>query len=103
MANFVRVASLKDLPPGEMTLVELDGEEVALANVDGRIYAFSNTCTHRGGPLYEGILEGQEVECPWHAGRFNIETGEATSPPPSEPIPTFRVQVEGDEIRIARA
>lgn len=102
MAKFVKVASTSDLPPGELLIVEVDGKEVALANVGGEIYAISNECTHRGGPLGEGVLEGEEVECPWHAGRFNVKSGEATSPPPSEGVATFQVQVEGEDIKVAK-
>ncbi len=61
MAEFVRVAGRGDVPAGEMLIVEIEGEEIVLANVGGQIYAFGNGCTHRGGPLGEGLLEGDEV------------------------------------------
>ena len=102
MAEFVRVASAGDVPAGEMLIVEVEGEEIVLANVDGQVYAFGNGCTHRGGPLGEGLLEGDEVECPFHQGRFNVKTGEAVQEPPTEPIPTYEVQVDGDDIRVAK-
>jgi nitrite reductase/ring-hydroxylating ferredoxin subunit len=103
MGEFTRVASTNDIPPGEMIVVEVDGEEVAVANVSGEFFAFSNTCTHRGGPLGEGILTGDVVECPFHAGQFNVRTGEAVAAPPTEPVQTHRVQVEGEDIRVAVA
>ncbi len=103
MAEFVRVASTGDIPPGEMTIVEIDGVEVAIANLRGEFVAFQNECTHRGGPLGEGILMGEVVECPFHAGQFNIRTGEVIGPPPSEPIATYAVQVEGEDIKVQRA
>ena len=102
MAEFVRVAGRGDVPAGEMLIVEVEGEEMVLANVDGQIYAFGNGCTHRGGPLGEGLLEGDEVECPFHQGRFNVKTGEAVQEPPTEPVPTYEVQVDGDDIRVAK-
>ena len=102
MAEFVRVAGRSDVPTGEMLIVEVGGEEIVLANVDGQIHAFGNSCTHRGGPLGEGLLEGDEVECPFHQGRFNVKTGEAVREPPTEPVATYEVQVEGDDIRIAK-
>jgi len=102
MAEFVRVASRSDVPPGEMLIVEVAGEEIVLANVDGQVYAFGNGCTHRGGPLGEGLLEGDEVECPFHQGRFNVKTGKAVQEPPTEPIPTYEVQVDGDDIMVAK-
>lgn len=101
MPDFVKVASVRDIPPGEMIVVEVDGEEVAIANVGGGFFAFSNSCTHRGGPLGEGILTGDTVECPFHAGQFNVRTGEAVAPPPTEAIQTYPVQVEGEDIRVA--
>ena len=101
MGEFTRVASTNDIPVGEMIVVEVDGEEVAIANVGGEFYAFSNSCTHRGGPLGEGILTGDVVECPFHAGQFNVRTGEAVSPPPTEAVRTYRVRVEGGDISVA--
>ena len=102
MAEFVRVAGRGDVPAGEMLIVEVEGEEIVLANVDGQIYAFGNGCTHRGGPLGEGLLEGGEVECPFHQGRFNVKTGEALQEPPTEPVPTYEVQVDDDDIKVAK-
>jgi nitrite reductase/ring-hydroxylating ferredoxin subunit len=102
MADFVRATSVKDLPVGAMLIAQVDGDDVVLANVNGEIYAFGNECTHRGGPLGEGVLEGDTVECPRHQGRFSVKTGEVVGPPPREPIPTYRVQVEGEDIKIAK-
>ncbi len=102
MPQFVKVASVSDVPPGEMKIVELDGEEVVLANVDGEFVAFNNECTHRAGPLGEGLLMGDVVECPFHGGQFNVKTGEVISPPPSEPVKTYPVEVEGDDIKVGK-
>jgi nitrite reductase (NADH) small subunit/3-phenylpropionate/trans-cinnamate dioxygenase ferredoxin subunit len=102
MAEFVRVAGAGDVPAGEMLIVQVDGDDVVLANVDGQIYAFGGECTHRGGPLGEGILEGDIVECPWHQGRFNVKTGDVVEAPPESPIATYQVQVDGDDIKIAK-
>ncbi len=62
MAEFQTVARASEVPPGEMKLVEVDGEEVVIANVDGEYFAFSNTCTHEGGPLVEGRKLRQESQ-----------------------------------------
>ena len=101
MPDFKKVAGASEIPAGEMTIVEVDGEEVAIANVGGEFFAFSNTCTHRGGPLGEGILTGDVVECPFHAGQFNVRTGAVVAPPPSEPVQTYAVRVDGDDISVA--
>jgi nitrite reductase/ring-hydroxylating ferredoxin subunit len=101
MPEFVRVASASEIPPGEMLIVEVDGEEVAIANVDGEFCAFQNACTHRAGPLGEGILTGDVVECPFHAGQFNVRTGAVVAPPPEDPLKIYSVQLDGDDISIA--
>ncbi|MFQ5879742.1 MAG: Rieske (2Fe-2S) protein [Dehalococcoidia bacterium] len=102
MAEYVKAAQLKDVPPGSMHVVQVDGEQVVLANVDGQLFAFGGVCTHRGGPLAEGDLLGTVVTCPWHAGQFDVRTGEVVSRPPAEPVATYQVQVEGDDIKVAR-
>ena len=102
MSDFVRVAGRGDVAAGEMLIVDVEGDEIVLANVGGEIHAFGNECTHRGGPLGEGILEGEEVECPFHQGRFNVKTGEAVQDPPTEPVHIYQVQVEGDDIKVAK-
>ena len=101
MADFVKATELKDLAPGSLMAVELDGKQIALANVDGRIYAFGGTCTHRGGPLAEGSLEGAVVTCPWHGGRFDVTTGDVVGPPPRENVPVNQAKVQGGGIEIA--
>lgn len=103
MAAFVKVASVSDVPLGEMMIVDLDGQEIVIANLGGEFVAFQNECTHRGGPLGEGLLVDGTVECPFHAGQFDVRTGEAISPPPTEPINTYPVQVEDGEIRVSKA
>ena len=95
------MASTGDIPPGEMIVVEVEGEEVAIANIGGEFYAFSNECTHRGGPLGEGILTGDIVECPFHAGQFNVRTGEVVAQPPTETVQTYPVRVDGDYLSVA--
>ena len=100
MGEFVKVASISEIPAGEMKIIEIDGQEIAIANLNGEFVAFQNECTHRGGPLGEGILIGDVVECPFHAGQFNVRSGEVVSAPPTEPIATYPVQVEGDDVKV---
>lgn len=95
--SFVKVAEIADLPPGTSRCVEAGGKEIALHNVDGKVYACSNICPHQGGPLAEGILEGSSIICPWHAWAFDLESG--TSPVnPRTKIDLFEVKVENDQI-----
>ena len=101
MADFVRVASIDDVPPGGLTLVDLDGERVVLANAGGQIYALAELCTHISRPLSKGDLDGEELVCPFHGSRFNLRSGEALSLPAQEPLATYTVQIDGSDILIA--
>ncbi|MBI2856382.1 MAG: non-heme iron oxygenase ferredoxin subunit [Chloroflexi bacterium] len=103
MANFVRVASTSDLPPGETILVEVEGEPILLANVGGEFYAVTETCTHAECPLSEGSLEGNVLECPCHGSQFNVTTGEVIAAPAEEPLTKYPVRVEGDDVLIGPA
>jgi len=103
MSEFQTVAKVSEVAPGEMELFEVDGDDVVIANVAGEFFAFSDTCTHEGGPLSDGELEGDIVTCPWHFTPFNVRTGEAQEGGVTdEPIPTYEVRVEGDEIQIRK-
>ncbi len=75
MAQFTKVASTADLAPGAAKCVEVAGKKIALFNLEGSFYAIDDTCTHRGGPLSEGEVSGEEVTCPWHGAIYNIKTG----------------------------
>src|SRR3989304_3266135 len=85
MGECVKVARVDEVPPGEMKIVEVEGQEVVLANVDGDIVAFGSECTHRGGPLGEGILTDDVVEGPWHGGQVNGQAGGGGGGPPPPP------------------
>lgn len=101
MNEFVKVATVDEVPLNGSLLVQYDGTEVALFNLNGEIYAIENVCTHDGGPLVEGtIINGCEVMCPRHGARFDIRTGEALSFPAFEPTASYAVRVEGNEIWI---
>ena len=100
MSAFIKVAKISDLGPGEKMLVEYDDEDVGLFNIDGEIYAISDVCTHDGGPLVEGELDGDCIICPRHGARFNVKTGEETMPAFS-PVPLYEVKIEGEDILIA--
>jgi nitrite reductase (NADH) small subunit len=103
MAEFESVLKTSELGPGEMKLVEVDGTDVVVANVEGRFCAFGNLCPHEDGPLVEGELDGNIVTCPWHFTEFNVLTGEVVEGLTDEPIPVYEVRVEGDEVKVAVA
>ena len=79
MAEFVKVIAASELPPGSCREVSVAGRAVALYNVAGVVYATSNTCLHRGGPLGQGMLDGSAVMCPWHAWTWDVTSGENTA------------------------
>ena len=99
MSNFVKVARVGDIPPGQATIVEAEGRSLALFNVGGAFYATDNECLHRGGPLGEGFLEEKKVTCPWHGWRYDVATGQAEMDP-SMKLNTYPVKVEGEEILV---
>ena len=95
---FVKAAKENDVPVGQVKAVEIDDEDVVLCNVDGEVFAIADLCTHDAGPLGEGCLHGDQIECPRHGARFSVRTGEALSLPAVVGIPTFEVKIEGDAI-----
>jgi len=101
MAEFVNVAQRSEIPPGGKKLVEVDGRALAVFNVDGTFYAIDDVCTHDGGPLVEGDLEGTAIRCPRHGAQFDVRTGAALSFPAIEPVPTHRTEVRGDDVYVA--
>ena len=98
--GFLKAARVEDVLPGRVVVVEVGDEDVALCNVGGEIYAVANVCTHDDGPLGEGYLLGDEIECPRHGARFDVRSGEVKSLPAIVPIPTFAVKIAGDDILV---
>lgn len=101
MADFVKVAEVSDLQPGERIVAEVEGVYIALFNVGGTFYAIEDVCTHDDGPLAEGELDGYEIECPRHGARFDIRTGKVLSFPAVVDVPWFEVKVEGGDVLVA--
>jgi len=103
--GFTPAGILSDLPPGSSKRVYAANEAVALFNVNGTIYAIANRCSHARASLSEGTVDPARctVTCPWHAGVFSLESGLVLDGPPSLPIATYRVKLEGDTILIAPA
>ena len=100
MGQLIKVAETKDVPPGTAKAVDVEGRAVALFNVDGTYYAIADTCTHRGGPLSEGAVEGTVVTCPWHGATFDVTTGNVLGPPAAEGVAHYNVQVDGNDIKV---
>ena len=98
--RWVSVAKLDGMVPGEGRLVEVEGEDVGLFLVDDRVYAIDNTCPHREGYLHEGQVEGTTVTCPWHFTVFCLRTGSVLEGPSDQPVRTYEVQVEGNDVQL---
>ncbi len=96
----VKVAKISDVSVGTGKVVQAGGKTLALFNLGGTFYALDNRCTHVGGPLGEGVVERNQVTCPWHGSVFNITSGEVVEPPARRPVATFPVRVERDEVLV---
>lgn len=101
MSQFTAVAKVGDIPEGGVKVVRYDDVDVAIFHVDGQYYAVEDVCTHDGGPLAEGELDGCVIECPRHGARFDIRDGSVKAMPATAPVPTYAVQVDGDDIKLS--
>lgn len=99
-AGFEKAGLVSELPNGSMKQITVGGQEVMLANVNGTFYALSNKCTHMGGPLAGGSLDGFVVQCPLHGSKFDVRTGAVVAPPARTPERAFEVKVEGADVLV---
>ncbi|HUG77016.1 MAG TPA: non-heme iron oxygenase ferredoxin subunit [Burkholderiales bacterium] len=98
--EFVEAAKADEIRPGTMKRIELQGRRILLANVNGRLCAVDDTCTHEEASLSTGVLRGELVKCPLHGSRFNVCTGEVLEDPAEENLRTYPVRLEGGHILI---
>lgn len=98
--QFTRVASLSDLKTSKLMHVQPQGLNIALAYVDGKVFAIDDMCTHEDAALSRGSLHGECVKCPLHGSRFDLNTGEALDDPAEEPVKTYAVELNGDDILV---
>jgi nitrite reductase/ring-hydroxylating ferredoxin subunit len=98
--EWATVAKLSELAPGDVRGVEIGDTSIALYNLDGEIRATDNICTHAFALLSDGWLDGDCIECPLHAGRFDVRTGKALGPPVDDDIKVYPVQIVGDDIQV---
>ena len=96
------VARKSAVAPGSMLRVVVDGDAILLCNVGGELYAVADLCTHDGGALDAGELDGERVMCPRHGAYFDVTTGKALTLPAIFPLPTYPVRVDGDDVYIER-
>ncbi len=98
--GWARAANRSELASGEVLGVEIAGHSIALYEVDGNIFATDNICTHAYARLSDGWLDGELIECPLHAARFDVRTGKVLDPPATVDLKTYPVRVVDDEIQV---
>jgi 3-phenylpropionate/trans-cinnamate dioxygenase ferredoxin subunit len=98
---FVTVAKVSEIPAGQFKPVAVGGKRLLICHTTAGFHAIDDTCTHDDGPLADGWLEGEAIECPRHGARFDVTTGKVLCLPAAVPITSYPVQVEGDEVKIS--
>ncbi|MBA3943454.1 MAG: Rieske 2Fe-2S domain-containing protein [Herpetosiphonaceae bacterium] len=98
MREATAVARVGDLKPGQMKYIVIDGLPIALANVDGTLYAFGDSCRHEGGSLSSGVLRHDTVTCPLHGWTYSVRTGKSIVPPVGLRVPTYAVEIADDAV-----
>lgn len=98
MAEFEKVAKVADLPPGGRLSLVFDERSVLLFRIGEQFFAVEDVCSHDGQPLTDGPLDGFAVECPRHGARFDVRSGRPLCMPAVEPIATYEVEVQGDDV-----
>jgi 3-phenylpropionate/trans-cinnamate dioxygenase ferredoxin subunit len=93
-----RVADAGEIAPETAHKVTVEGIAVLICNTGGAFYAIEDVCTHDGGELDQGVLDGCEIECPRHGARFDVRTGAALTLPAFEPVRSFALRVDGRDI-----
>ena len=94
-------AAIADVPENDVVGLIVAGRDVALYSVGGEIYATDNLCTHGHARLCEGFLDGHDIECPLHQGKFDVRTGQPGCAPVTEAIRTYPVKIDGDRVFLA--
>ncbi|MGE0559039.1 MAG: non-heme iron oxygenase ferredoxin subunit [Burkholderiales bacterium] len=100
MSEWVSVAAVGELAPGACRVADVDGVAVAVFNIGGEYFAIEDVCTHDGGELASGVLEGDQVICPRHGARFCVRTGEALSAPAYEPAAKLPVRIDNGMVQV---
>ena len=98
--RFVPVARVGEIPDGGVKVVRIEDQAIAVFRIGDEYYALDDVCTHDGGPLAEGFIEGDEIECPRHGARFNIKTGAVLCLPATAPVNTYPLRIEDGEIQV---
>lgn len=98
--NWIDVIAVEAVPEADVTAVTVKGQEIAIYEVEGEIYATDNLCTHGAARMSDGFLEGREIECPLHQGKFDVCTGKALCAPLTEDIRVYPVRIENQRVMV---
>jgi naphthalene 1,2-dioxygenase ferredoxin component len=99
-SGWVRVAARSELAAGEVIGVEAGGQSIAVYDCDGELFATDNICTHAYACLSDGWLDGNTIECPLHAARFDVRTGQVLDPPATEDLKTYPIRLVNGDIEV---
>lgn len=99
--HFVKLAHVSDLAVGRLMRVSHTGRDICLAYVEGRVYAVDDMCSHEDASLAKGSLHGDCIKCPLHGSRFDLKTGAALDEPAEDPVRTYAVKIDGNDILVA--
>jgi len=100
MPDWIDVAPVDAFEKGTIELLDVEGAEVAVFNIDGKFFAIEDVCTHDGGTLAEGDVDGYEIECPRHGACFDLRTGKVTAPPAYEDVATYATRVHAGMVQV---
>jgi naphthalene 1,2-dioxygenase system ferredoxin subunit len=97
-ANWVDALAADELPTDDVIGVEVAGRDIAIYTVGDAVYATDNVCTHGQARLCDGFLDGHQIECPLHQGKFDVRDGKPTCEPAEEPLRGYPVKVERQRV-----
>ncbi len=96
--RFHKIATLNEILPDEKLFIEINGMEIVVININGELFAIGDKCTHDGGPLGDGIIEGYQIVCPRHGARFDVRNGRALTLPAVKDTPSYPVKIDGNDV-----
>ena len=99
--QWIDVTATEDIPEDDVIGIDIAGKSIALYRVEGEVFATDNLCTHGNARLCDGFLEGHEIECPLHQGKFDIRNGKAMCAPLTEDVKTYPVKIDGGRVFVA--
>lgn len=100
MGNLIKIAKTHEIPEGEVKSFVVDNEMIAVFNINNEYYALKDQCSHMDLPLSDGFVDGDKVTCAYHGAEFEIKTGKELCLPAVEPVESYTIKIEGDDIYI---